>query len=134
MFAYGDMQIDMNDVIVCIAVVQDWSMILLSIIVILRLSNDLPLPVDFHHRGRQWHINPVESREDQYDWSNRNLDLKSMYRDQRSLIESGQESVYGKFDLPIKILKENCVDSISHFSKFWYREGRCPFDHRPLSS
>ena len=34
-----------------------------------------------------------------------------MYRDQRSLIESGQESVYGKFDLPIKILKENCVDT-----------------------
>ena len=111
MFAYGDMQIDMNDVIVYMAVVQDWSMILLSVIVILRLSNDLPLPVSFHHRGRQWHINLVESREDQYDWSNRNLDLKSMYRDQRSLIESGQESVYGKFDLPIKILKENCEDT-----------------------
>ena len=34
-----------------------------------------------------------------------------MYRDQRSLIESGHESVYGKFDLPNKILKENCVDT-----------------------
>ena len=34
-----------------------------------------------------------------------------MYHDQRSLIESGQESVYGKFDLPIKILKENCEDT-----------------------
>ena len=90
MFAYGDMQIDMNDVIVYMAVVQDWSMILLSVIVILRLSNDLPLPVGFRHRGRQWHINPVESREDQYDWSNRNLDLKSMYHDQRSLIRLEQ--------------------------------------------
>ena len=40
-----------------------------------------------------------------------------MYRDQRSLIESGQESVYGKFDLLIKILKENCIDLISHFSQ-----------------
>ena len=52
MFAYGDMQIDMNDVIVYMAVVQDLSMILLSVIVILRLSNNLPLPVGFRHRGR----------------------------------------------------------------------------------
>ena len=48
-----------------------------------------------------------------------------MYRDQRSLIESGQESVYGKFDLPIKILKENC-ENCENFCPFEPRRGRPP--------
>ena len=39
-----------------------------------RSSNDIPLPVGFRHRGRLWHINPMASREDQWDWSNRNID------------------------------------------------------------
>jgi hypothetical protein len=37
---------------------------------------------------------------------------------QRILVESEQWSVCGKFDLSIKILHENCIDSISHFSQF----------------
>ena len=44
---------------------------LISVIILLRSWNDIPLPVGFRHRGRPWHVNPEAVIEDRRVWSNR---------------------------------------------------------------
>ena len=66
-----------------------WMDDLVSVIILLRSWNNIPLPVGFRHRGRQWHINPDAVIEDQRVWSNRNSDrnwVKVFYPMKKSMI------------------------------------------------
>ena len=62
---------------------------LVSVIILLRSWNNIPLLVGFLHRGKPWHINPVAVIEDQRVWSNRNTDriwVKLFYPMKKSMI------------------------------------------------